>query len=82
MRTHGIDRWNWSIRAGKWVYVDLKNGKREYKYQKETPNEYEILISKIKALNLDLLNEEDPEKNKALYEKMMKLTKQLQVLKK
>ena len=81
MRTYGEQRWNWSSRANKWVYVYLKNGKRVYKYQDEAPNEYDEITNELKQLNLDLLEEQDEQHNKAIYMKMIELSKRLQALK-
>ena len=52
MRNYMIHRWNWSNRTKKWVYVNLRNGKRVYKYQEETPKEYEDLTGQLRVLNL------------------------------
>ena len=81
MRTHGLNRWNWSDKAQKWVYVYLKDGKRVYKYQKTPPHSFDELTRKIKKLNRDLMEESDPERNADIYEKMMALSEQLQGMK-
>lgn len=82
MRAYMVQRWNWSKRAKKWVFVNLKNGKRVYKYQKEEPKEYEELTSQIRRLNLQLLMETDLKNNVEIYRKMIKVSQQLQSMKK
>ena len=76
-----VQRWNWSPRAGKWVYVDIKNGKKVYKYQKDTPKQYGELIKQLKDLNDKLLNENDPDINNAIYKKMIDVSQKLQEIK-
>ncbi|TXT64117.1 MAG: hypothetical protein BAJALOKI1v1_610013 [Promethearchaeota archaeon] len=82
MRKHGIGRWNYSEEAKKWVFVRQENGKRKYKYQIKTPKEFQELIKQLELLNNQLLHEKDPHKNKEIFEKMKKITKQLQNMKK
>jgi len=77
-----IQRWNWSKRAKKWVFVKLKNRKRIYKYQKEAPEEYEELTKQIRLLNLQLLMETDLKNNVEIYRKMIEVSQQLQTMKK
>lgn len=81
MRSYRIQSWNWSDRAKKWVFVKLKNGKRIYKYQKEAPREYDDLTGQIRLLNLQLLMEPDLKNNVEIYRKMIKVSQQLQAMK-
>ena len=46
------NRWNWSQKVGKWVYVTItKDGKRKYQYQLEPPQEFIELTKRMKKLN-------------------------------
>ena len=78
MRTFTIDRWNWSERAGKWVYVTLKNGKRKYSYQLEPPQEFIDLTMKMKSINEKLMNSQDQNTKETLFKELQKLAKQMQ----
>ncbi|MGV9171960.1 MAG: hypothetical protein ACOC44_10285 [Promethearchaeia archaeon] len=79
MRKHGLNRWNWSERAQKWVYVELdEEGNRKYKYQLEPPQEFIDLTMKIKKLNKKLMMVTEPEENKKLYQELMKVSQKMQ----
>ncbi|MBD3198308.1 MAG: hypothetical protein GF317_24880 [Candidatus Lokiarchaeota archaeon] len=78
MRNHKLNRWNWSERAKKWVYVALEDGKRKYKYKATTPREFEALSIQIKELNEKLMMEDDFEKNNEIFKKMMLLSQKMQ----
>jgi len=81
MRTYELNRWNWSERAKKWVYVELSKGtkkKRKYRYQVDPPQEFIDLTLQLHQLNEKLITIKDPEKNKQLYLKMMEITKRMQ----
>ncbi|MFO8018590.1 MAG: hypothetical protein R6U96_08140 [Promethearchaeia archaeon] len=79
MRKHGLNRWNWSEKAQKWVYVELdEDGNRKYKYQLEPPQQFVDLTMKIKKLNKKLMKTTDPQKNKKLYRELMKVSKKMQ----
>jgi hypothetical protein len=79
VRKHGINRWNWSEKAQKWVYVELDDdGNRKYKYKLEPPQEFLELTLKIKELNNKLMVTKDPEENKKIYEKLMHISQKMQ----
>ena len=78
MRTYGLNRWNWSPKAKKWVYVEVREGKRCYKYRKTTPQEFEDLTHQIQMLNRQMVEEEDLEKQDQIYRKLMILSQRLQ----
>jgi hypothetical protein len=80
MRSYGLDRWNWSPKAKKWVYVEHRQGKRVYKYRESTPQEFENLTDEIFKLNRIMMEEEDAEKQTQLYKKLMILSQKLQQL--
>ncbi len=82
MRTHKLNRWNYSETAKKWVYVNLKNGKRYYKYQNTNPTKFHELIVKLEHLNQQLQTETDHEKKKEIFKKMQKISHQMQNMKK
>ena len=82
MRKYPLDRWNFSDKTGKWVYVTKeKNGKRKYIYQLEPPKEFLKLAYKIKEINEKLIATEDEEENERLYNEMMKIAKEMQSIK-
>ena len=80
MRTYAIERWNWSDRAQKWVYVEKNNGKRKYKYSLKPPPEFEELSLQIRNLNQKLMAETDPERNIALYKQLMLISQRMQAM--
>jgi hypothetical protein len=82
MRKHQLDRWNYSEKAKKWVYVNLKDGKRYYKYRKTNPKKFHELIEKLEDLNQELINETDHEKKKEIFKKMENVSQQMQHMKK
>ncbi|TFF96638.1 MAG: hypothetical protein EU544_00270 [Promethearchaeota archaeon] len=73
-----IDRWNWSERAQKWVYVELKDGKRSYTYRKTPPEEFQNLNKQLKELNQQLLCVENHKNNIELFKQMMTLSQKMQ----
>ena len=82
MRTHDLDRWNWSEKAKKWVYVTLEDGERTYKYQLEPPEDFIKLTRKLRELNQKLSETEDPRKNREIYKELMKVSKRMQSMRK
>ena len=79
-RTYAINRWNWSDKAKKWVYVVKNNGKRSYKYSKRPPKEFEELSQQIRNLNLNLIAEKDPEKNISFYKQLITISQRMQAM--
>ena len=78
-RLFASERWNWSQRAEKWVYVELTNkGKKKYHYQVEPPKEFIELTIKMKELNEKLLKTTDPEENSKIFRKLMKVSQKMQ----
>ena len=78
MRKYTLDRWNWSERSGKWVYVTKKKGKREYTYQLEPPKEFIELTMQIKKINEKLMKTKDPDENKKLFLELIEISKKMQ----
>ncbi|MFX0034866.1 MAG: hypothetical protein ACFE9I_04400 [Candidatus Hermodarchaeota archaeon] len=73
------NRWNWSQKAEKWVYVRInKEGKREYLYQIEPPKEFVNLTIKIKKLNEKLLETADPDENVKIFNEIIEISKKMQ----
>ena len=73
------NRWNWSQKAEKWVYVRInKEGKREYLYQIEPPKEFVNLTIKIKKLNEKLLETTDPDENVKIFNEIIEISKKMQ----
>jgi hypothetical protein len=73
-----LNDWNWSEKDGKWVYIELRDGKEVYKYSEKPPKKFMKLSNKIIKLNKELLKEKDYDKNIEIYKKMMKLSKKMQ----
>ena len=78
MRKFTIDRWNWSQKAEKWVYVTTEDGKRKYLYQVEPPQEFIDLTMEMKKLNEKLMEIEDPEENIKMFKKLMAISSKMQ----
>jgi len=80
MRTYALNRWNWSEKAKKWVYVRKKNGKRIYKYKLTPPTEFDDLTHQMKELNFRLTNELDHDKNMELFQELMRISQKMQAM--
>ncbi len=78
-----INRWNWSQKDNKWVFIE-SNDNRElvYYYQLNPPKEFNELISKIKILNDKLVICKDPKENSKIFREMMKVSKRMQFMSK
>jgi len=73
------NRYNWSQKAGKWVYIETdKDGKKQYHYQLDPPQEFIELTLKMKELNEKLLQTVDPEENAKIFNELMKVSKKMQ----
>ena len=78
-RLFTINRWNWSQKAEKWVYIEItKRGRKKYRYQVEPPKEFNELSVKMKELNEKLLKTTDPEENMKLFSELMKVSQKMQ----
>ncbi len=73
-----LNRWNWSQKDGKWVYIELINGEKKYYYQLEPPKEFLDLTFKIKVLNDKLITCKDPIENDKIFSEMVKISKRMQ----
>jgi len=79
LRKYTLDRWNFSEKAGKWVYVTKrKNGRRKYYYQLEPPEEFIKYTMQIKVLNDRMLATEDLDENEKLFRDLMEISKHMQ----
>ena len=73
------NRWNWSHKAEKWVFIELtKKGRKKYRYQIEPPQEFINLTAKLKRLNEKLLKTTDPKRNIKIFKNLMDLSKRMQ----
>ncbi len=73
------NRWNWSQKAEKWVYVEItKDGKRKYQYKLDPPQEFIELTIKMKKLNEKLLEATDPEENMNIFNELMIISQKMQ----
>ena len=78
-RLFTVGRWNFSDKAGKWVYVEInKDGKRKYRYQIDPPQEFIDLTNKMKELNERLLESVDPDENAKIFNELIKVSKKMQ----
>ena len=78
-RLFTINRWNWSQKAEKWVYIEItKRGRKKYRYQVEPPKEFIELTLKMKELNEKLLKTRDPEENMKVFNELMKVSQKMQ----
>ena len=77
-RTYTINRWNWSEKAKKWVYVEMKGRKRHYTYNLEPPKEFMDLTQELNKINKKLMVTEDPDQNKELFLELMEISKRMQ----
>jgi hypothetical protein len=78
MRKYTLNRWNWSERAKKWVYVEKIKGKRVYKYRKEPPKEFEKLVVRLSELNKSLMATKESKKKDKIFKEMMILSQKMQ----
>lgn len=73
------NRWNYSQKAEKWVYVEItKDGKRKYQYRIEPPQEFIELTMKMKMLNEKLLETTDPDENAEIFNKLIAISQKMQ----
>ncbi len=73
------NRWNWSQKAEKWVYIKInKDGKKLYQYQIDPPQEFINLTIRMKELNKKLLKTTDPDENAKIFNELMKVSKKMQ----
>jgi len=79
-----LDRWNWSQKAEKWVYISIINSKRIYRYRSKPPNQFLNLTNKIRELNQELVKKLELNKiNEVtiIYNELMELSKEMQMMK-
>lgn len=73
------NRWNWSQKAEKWVYIELtESGNKKYMYQVEPPQEFIDLTNKMTYLNEKLLKATNPEVKEKIFNDLTKLSKKMQ----
>lgn len=73
------NRWNWSQKAEKWVFVEItKDGGRKYQYRVDPPQKFIELTIKMKALNEKLLKTIEPEENTKIFNELMDISKKMQ----
>jgi len=73
------NRWNWSQKAEKWVFIELDdNGKKNYRYQVEPPQEFIALTIQMKNINEKLLKTTDPNENTKIFNELMGVSKKMQ----
>ncbi len=76
------NRWNWDGNSKRWIFIELTEEGEKYYYQVEPPKEFIELTMKIKELNDKLIFTKDSEENAKLFDKMMKISKRLQCMRK
>jgi hypothetical protein len=73
------NRWNWSDKDQKWVYIELTgDGQKKYYYQLEPPKEFVELTMKIKLLNDKMIATNDTKENLKLFEELTKISHKMQ----
>ena len=78
-----VNRWNWSQKDNKWVFIESKdNGELFYHYQIKPPKEFTELTLRIKVLNDKLVACKNPEENSKIFKEMMKVSKRMQFMSK
>ena len=78
-----LNRWNWSQKDDKWVYIESKDsGELVYYYQVNPPKEFNELTSKIKTLNEKLVSCKDTKENYKIFREMMEVSKRMQFMSK
>lgn len=81
MQNYGLNRWNWSQKSGKWVFVSKgKNGRRKYIYQIQPPKQFIEITEEISRINRQLMICENSEEAHKLFAQIQKLGKQLQAM--
>ena len=73
------NRWNWSQKDGKWVFIKInENGEKICYYRLDPPEEFNELTLKIKNLNEKLIICKNSEDNDRIFDEMMKISKRMQ----
>lgn len=74
------NRWNWSEKDEKWVYVEALGNPpvRNYIYRLEPPQEFVELSLELKKLNKKLMDAETPEENERIFKELMKISNKMQ----
>lgn len=78
MKKERLNKWNWSTKKQKWVFVEEVNGKRTYKYSNQLPDGFLALSEKLTILNRQMMTEENPDKKNNLFRKMMEISEKMQ----
>ena len=80
MRKYTLDRWNWSEKAGKWVYVTKKGGKRKYTYQLEPPPEFIELTNQLQVINQQIMSSPDQDIKEDLFKELQDIANKMQMM--
>lgn len=73
------NRWNWSQKAEKWVFIELtEKGRKKYRYQIEPPQDFIDLSAEMKNLNEKLLETSDPKENAKIFKNLMGISRKMQ----
>lgn len=78
MRKFTPNRWNWSQKAEKWVYVKSKSGKKSYKYQIDPPEEFLNLTTELNEINEKLMATSDVEAKEKYFTELQQITRKMQ----
>jgi hypothetical protein len=75
------NRWNWSQKDGKWVFIKINEyGEKIFYYKTEPPKEFRDLVLKIKNLNEKLILCKNSEENDRIFEQMVICSKKMQCM--
>ena len=77
-RSGELNKWNWSDREGKWVRIEIVEGKKKYYYRAEPPKEFIDLNSKITEINEKLMKTTNKKKNLRYFKELMKISHKMQ----
>ena len=80
MRTYTLDRWNWSERAGKWVYVTKKGRRRIYTYQLEPPPKFIELTKQLQLINQQIMASPDQDIKEDLFRELQDIANKMQMM--
>ncbi len=73
------NRWNWSQKAEKWVFIEItEKGRKKYRYQMEPPQEFIDLTVEMKHLNEKLLKTTDPKEKAKIFKNLIEISKKMQ----
>ncbi|TFG29229.1 MAG: hypothetical protein EU532_03515 [Promethearchaeota archaeon] len=75
------NRWNWSQKDEKWIFIEINDqGEEKYYYKLEPPEEFISLTMQLKELNEKLIITKDVGENTKIFNEMVRISKRLQCM--